>query len=213
MAGNYRRNRRNRRFTLIELLVVIAIIAILAAMLLPSLQKARGTAKTVVCVNNFKQCSLNLVNYSDDYNDNFPPLAEGGYYWPQITARYAAMSDWVNVITKPNTIFQCPSYPNPGDYPGLPGCSYMMNVFSTSCVEGGFVAPPVGRLKNPSGKLLLVDGTGVTLWVNGSISWDPRAFSPRHSDGINILFVDGHVAYHKGVILPNEDDAFGLLDY
>lgn len=55
-------------FTLIELLVVIAIIAILAAMLLPTLKKARDSAKNIICKTNLKQVGLVSQMYSTDFN-------------------------------------------------------------------------------------------------------------------------------------------------
>ena len=55
-----------RRFTLIELLIVIAIIAILAGMLLPVLNKARESGKSVLCINNLKSLGTAVQMYADD---------------------------------------------------------------------------------------------------------------------------------------------------
>ena len=62
-------DRQRNKFTLIELLVVIAIIAILAAMLLPALQQARQSAKSMNCASNIKQTGQIFAFYLNDNKD------------------------------------------------------------------------------------------------------------------------------------------------
>jgi prepilin-type N-terminal cleavage/methylation domain-containing protein/prepilin-type processing-associated H-X9-DG protein len=72
-----KRQARRAGFTLIELLVVIAIIAILAAILFPVFAQAREKARTASCLNNQKQISLGIMQYTQDYDETFPSVDSG----------------------------------------------------------------------------------------------------------------------------------------
>src|SRR5262245_11829908 len=59
-------------FTLIEILVVVAIIALLIAILLPSLARARGQARLVLCQSNIKQLEYGFGMYVVENKGRFP---------------------------------------------------------------------------------------------------------------------------------------------
>lgn len=61
-----------KAFTLVELLVVISIIALLLSMLLPALNKARESAKKIVCKNQLRQIGLAAIEYTADNYNRYP---------------------------------------------------------------------------------------------------------------------------------------------
>jgi len=60
-------------FTLVELLVVIAIIALLLSILMPSLNKARESARKVKCLAGLRQIGLVFPLYAMDNRNFIPP--------------------------------------------------------------------------------------------------------------------------------------------
>lgn len=58
-------------FTLIELLVVIAIIALLVSILLPSMSRARGNARAVVCLSNMRGAAQGVQVFANDHHGRF----------------------------------------------------------------------------------------------------------------------------------------------
>ena len=61
--------RTSRGFTLVELLVVIGIIALLISILLPSLNKARESARKVACASNQRELSNMLHIYAAEWDN------------------------------------------------------------------------------------------------------------------------------------------------
>lgn len=69
---------RSTGFTLIELLTVIAIIGILAAIILPTVNMVRQSARRAACASNLRQMGVALASYTMDHKDLLPgPLYSG----------------------------------------------------------------------------------------------------------------------------------------
>jgi prepilin-type N-terminal cleavage/methylation domain-containing protein/prepilin-type processing-associated H-X9-DG protein len=67
---------RKTAFTLIELLVVIAIVALLAALLLPTLGRAKESARAAVCLSNLHQIGIALQIYVQDNHNKLPVMRD-----------------------------------------------------------------------------------------------------------------------------------------
>ena len=232
-------NRRLGNFTLIELLVVIAIIAILASMLLPALNKARGYAKQISCTNKLKQIGLGTGQYMSDYKF-FPAWLGGatgsaGHLWDYQLAPYVGYKFTDNGTA----IFDCPSaaatiataanyVSNRNRWRGYWVNSYiytnqdsigmtMVDKIKIPSKYGWFTEmgaagdSSIEYYTNFAWSGAPNDNTYAVSWGNPN-STTSRYMGWRHSDKMNVLFVDGHVDARKRSINNVPDDVGSYQD-
>ena len=217
-------------FTLIELLIVIAIIAILAGMLLPALNRARNSAKRILCTGNVKSLASTFILYADSF-EYFPspydmPKENGteDWYYLDVVAELYKLpkyrsQDAVNKRSNPSsTIFYCPMenmarYRDSTKFGSIHSC-YGMNLFAggTSAGAGWYAVKKrkAGRLPEPSKMCLLMetDGAGMfqlTKTCTYAETYDSsNYFAPkfRHDKCLNAAFVDGHAQTMTRIKVP-----------
>jgi len=217
--------KRTRGFTLIELLVVIAIIAILAAILFPVFAQAREKARTISCLSNTKQIATAVHMYVQDYDEMF---ALNLYLSDAATGQVFTFYDAHLPYVKNVDVLVCPSdSPVQGFQQLLTGCGYPFRStgqFERFSYNGNYCIfqhgagnvlfmpnprPARSMASVPRPALQSVFFDGELLCNFDSPFFDPgnppsplNQKPPRHTEGVNVAYVDGHSKFQKARIDP-----------
>lgn len=150
------------------------------------------------CQSRLKQIGLGLIQYTQDYDERFPPVAARGaaFGWADVLVPY----------TKSTQLFQCPSEPNQGQSdPHLSG--YTDYWFNAQLSKGA-----MKNIGEPANVIAAGDGNDGTEMTDARYSisalppdWISDQNSPlyRHLGTANYLFLDGHVKSMKPTSVSN----------
>jgi prepilin-type processing-associated H-X9-DG protein len=181
-------NARKHRlgFTLVELVVLVVAVVVLVGLLIPAITVCDGRtpSRRAKCLNNVKQIGLALRLYSGDNQERFPCDAGATTLgsFALLTNNYqTSYKTWVclsdtNIVA--GLITSTWTKRN---------LSYAYGGFGLT--EGAQPDTPLVCDRSSSG-----NPTGVNPWDNNT--WTHK------SDGGNVLYVDGHVAWTKTMIPP-----------
>jgi len=185
-------------FTLIELLVVIAIIAILAAILFPVFARTRAKARQASCQSNLKQIGLAILMYIQDYDEQFPGHTGGpssAWDWPVALVPYC----------KNAQIFHCPS----ADISGHMVIDGVDLSYGLNCYYLQFRSQ--ATVVDVAGTIMAADSNGDNRIGPDFATREARVpgcghqLVARHSETLNITFVDGHVKAMKLSTITSND--------
>jgi len=197
---NTPRSQKRNAFTLIELLVVIAIIAILAAILFPVFAQAREKARQTSCLSNMKQIGLGIMQYTQDYDEGYPPA----FYGSSASQTWSSWPVIIQPYVKNTQIFSCPSEktdfgPIPGTFPPYSPTTpngivdeYAYNYYiggNNNVTNGGtgVASSALPLVVKPATTIMIVDGgANPQLTTNGQNPGgvqDPDTWVPRTGNG------------------------------
>lgn len=206
-------------FTLIELLVVVAIIAVLIAILLPSAQQARASARSAVCMTRLRELGMLALQYAEEQK-GYVPIS---IYDPQDHHAATALARYCLGYRGVGDFVVCPSLAptSYGDYFDDP----QVNAISRYWTYGTMTLAPRSWIQAPHvrtyrefrwGRWYTSEvaafskvpytsdypylGDSVDVGYESprqigafNVDYAPRGYHLRHNQKANMLYVDGHV--------------------
>lgn len=196
-------------FSFIEMLVALSVFALLASLLQPSFKKMMIAAHSVECQNQLKIMFMAMNQIREESDDLWPV---GGHY-NYFTRRWRSELFWVNQVVaqdpdiEKNKLHFCPAedwHHGLGDY----GPNEYIVVQSRANNADDLIQNQkrVGLkdMRTPGEKVLLIDSrrgiNGGGSWMFGARRWvnnpvfgsNSSPTPPRHGNGSNGVFCDGH---------------------
>jgi prepilin-type processing-associated H-X9-DG protein len=205
--------------------VVIAIIAILAAILFPVFAQAREKARQTYCLSNTRQLATAVHMYTQDYDETFAPNL---YVIPPNVAY--TFYDLHTPYMKNAGIFVCPSdgqamffkdFLTTCGYPYQPAQNVKFSYNGNYCLFNNASARrpvwPLAAVEFPSDTAAFADGTlmcnfdSPLYYPGGRTNYNGTASPPRHQEGINVAYADGHSKFQKARKQATSKDADGWV--
>lgn len=206
--------RRLNAFTLIELVVVIGVIAVLIALLLPSLIRARESARTIQCAAQLRSLGQAFANYSTQFQGHLPSWSGWHIAGGDGTGEDDPGPGWTEQLAPlyvgpTSPVYNCPSFPE-----GFP-INYFLSarwlslnsrnsimvseiklssefILSGDTTHGHLYPPPLGWALFTLADCDKDDAIGPALVFFG----EEEGFNV-HRAGNNVLFADYHVATYR----------------
>ncbi|MBN1943297.1 MAG: type II secretion system protein [Phycisphaerae bacterium] len=197
-----------RAFTLIELLVVIAVISLLVSIILPSLSRAKGLAKTVVCAANAKGIGTAMYIYAEEFNERYPLASNVGNWGEYVAGVTPSIYSWMEQLfpyVEVKKLYVCPEKPNGSEYSYFLGTRAAW-IDSMKYPDGPFFNPVIrSRIKYTSAYVLLgctgrdFKGTYDDC-DKDDYTQDCTGFPVHDKKVQTILFPDNHVKSYPGYV-------------
>ncbi|MDH3584413.1 MAG: DUF1559 domain-containing protein [Phycisphaerae bacterium] len=192
---------RRSAFTLVELMVTLAIMITLIAILIPSMARAKESARIAMCSANQHQLAVAWRTYAgNNRQDLVGSHTNRAHDWVKISAPVETEQHIKDGALFPYSknvgLYLCPS--DPRGYPR----SYSLNNFLAGTGWGMTPITRITSIPNPARTMLMVGEADPRDWNRGSfvigikgglhdgkwVDW-PSSF---HLDGVVHAFVDGH---------------------